>query len=401
MPDLASLTSECYKKLIGKDKYDLLTSVKDVQDIYNPQSTSNLLKERLPLLHAQLHPTLNNLLKIKDITIGSNQNLFWICSHPKCDCKEHHIFTSTVYHRAVRHQGCPYCAKFGQKVCKCQCFPNKYPELFKEYDQTKNVSIDPYTLRCNADKVKLDWICKKTTCSCGQHEWSAHLNNRIGNNRGCPYCCNQKICPCNSLATLHPSIAAEFMVAKNEIDPIVISPNSGKSYYWKCPTCQDEWEASPDDRVGRGKVCRACNQESSNESKCREVLKKHNIEFIAQQRFPECKDKKTLPFDFYITKLNLVIENDGKQHFSPSWPFNFEQIRIHDKIKNEYCRSKGVHLLRIAYTQYRNMETIITNFIKEVEQSQKPLIKFVGPQYDKIENFPLPKKINIVLKQKP
>ena len=40
------------------------------------------------------------------------------------------------------------------------------------------------------------------------------------------------------------------------------------------------------------------------------------IEFIREKRFPSCKYKIPLPFDFYIPSKKILIEYDGEQHFS-------------------------------------------------------------------------------------
>lgn len=47
--------------------------------------------------------------------------------------------------------------------------------------------------------------------------------------------------------------------------------------------------------------CRFCSQrESKGERLIRDYLDRHNIDFIPEKRFEDCKDKKKLPFDFYL-----------------------------------------------------------------------------------------------------
>ena len=53
-------------------------------------------------------------------------------------------------------------------------------------------------------------------------EW--HLTkNRTGRGNGCPYCAGQKVSNTNSLASLHPGIAAQWHSAKNG----ALTPNQG------------------------------------------------------------------------------------------------------------------------------------------------------------------------------
>lgn len=82
-------------------------------------------------------------------------------------------------------------------------------------------------------------------------------------------------------------------------------------------------------------------------------LIKYNIEYKREKTFKGCKDKKLLRFDFYLNKLNEVIEIDGLQHemiiglFGGEAGYN-DRVRK-DNIKNEYCKNNGVKLTRIPY----------------------------------------------------
>ena len=112
--------------------------------------------------------------------------------------------------------------------------------------------------------------------------------------------------------------------------------------------------------IGHG--CRKCNM-SKGEREVSLWLNKNNIQYETQKRFPDCKNKRSLPFDFYIPDYNMCIEYDGQQHFKPNrlWldktiseekaNINFERTQLHDKIKNKYCKDKGIILVRIRYNE--------------------------------------------------
>src|SRR5699024_7815967 len=74
-------------------------------------------------------------------------------------------------------------------------------------------------------------------------------------------------------------------------------------------------------------------------------------EYEFQKRFKDCRDKNTLPFDFYIPTLNSCVEFDGKQHFEPVDYFGGEkalkEVKRRDGIKTKYCKEKERKLLRI------------------------------------------------------
>lgn len=46
---------------------------------------------------------------------------------------------------------------------------------------------------------------------------------------------------------------------------------------------------------------------------------------------------------------------------------NFKKTQKHDKIKNEYCKSNNIRLLRIPYWEGNNMEKIIKDSLKLTE----------------------------------
>ncbi|WP_169302251.1 hypothetical protein [Sulfurimonas autotrophica] len=54
---------------------------------------------------------------------------------------------------------------------------------------------------------------------------------------------------------------------------------------------------------------------SIGEKIVRQWLINKNIEFEEQKRFSDCIDKSTLPFDFFLPTLKILIEFDGAQHY--------------------------------------------------------------------------------------
>ena len=104
------------------------------------------------------------------------------------------------------------------------------------------------------------------------------------------------------------------------------------------------------------------------EEAIRLFLEKNNIEYKHQYFFKDCRDKLALRFDFYIPSYNLLIEYDGIGHFEPT-NFNgiddkranegFKKQQFHDQIKNEYCKSNNIPLLRISYKEINEIENIL------------------------------------------
>lgn len=94
-----------------------------------------------------------------------------------------------------------------------------------------------------------------------------------------------------------------------------------------------------------------------------DFLEKHNIQFIPQFRFEDCKDKRSLPFDFYLPFYRTCIEYDGIQHFRQrnGWT-DLELIQKHDEIKNKYCNDNNIQLIRIPY--YEDTESFLLEKLK-------------------------------------
>lgn len=128
--------------------------------------------------------------------------------------------------------------------------------------------------------------------------------------------------------------------------------NTHTKIKFKCLSCSSTFSAEPN-AVLRISGCPTCAT-SKGELTIREYLIAHNINFEHQKTFDDCKHVRLLPFDFYLQKHNLLIEYDGKQHYTPIDFFGgdkgFEYQLKRDAIKNSYARDKGIELIRIPYT---------------------------------------------------
>lgn len=128
--------------------------------------------------------------------------------------------------------------------------------------------------------------------------------------------------------------------------------------------------------------CPICN-ESHMESLTRQYLIEHNVQFEAQKKFPDCRYKRELPFDFYLPKYNLLIELDGGQHFKEVPYFdkegsldNLSTRTKRDTIKDTYCTSKGINLLRIGYSELDNLTNDLDKYLSNFQG-----ITRVGTEY--------------------
>lgn len=118
-----------------------------------------------------------------------------------------------------------------------------------------------------------------------------------------------------------------------------------------------------------GYGCPICN-ESIGEKNIRIFLENNGILFNQEKNFKNCIYKKYLFFDFYLPDYNICIEYDGIQHFEIVEYFGgiktYEENLKRDKIKNEYCQSNNIHLIRISYKDNINdiLNQEFANFLK-------------------------------------
>lgn len=66
-------------------------------------------------------------------------------------------------------------------------------------------------------------------------------------------------------------------------------------------------------------------------------------------------------------KKFVLIEYDGEQHFY-TYRKNIKELedtKIRDEIKNTYCSTHNIPLLRIKYTQYSKINKILKKFLKD------------------------------------
>ena len=196
-------------------------------------------------------------------------------------------------------------------------------------------------------------------------EWS-----NIGAGHGCGVCNGKQTVKTTSFGYFYPELLCEWN-NKNKVSPYEISPKSSKVVLWKCSACGNEWKSSIANRTRGGNGCPNCS--SSRGEKAIDVfLKRTGLEYVPQYKFEYCKNILKLPFDFYIPHYNLSIEFHGRQHYEAIDFFGgekeFDKRKINDKIKKKFCKDNNINLLVIPYTEFNNIEQILTDTLNSLEQ---------------------------------
>lgn len=151
---------------------------------------------------------------------------------------------------------------------------------------------------------------------------------------------------------------------------MVLNPEDYVDMYtpllFKCSECGEQFTTTPKNYIKRNFTrCENCRNYSKGEEKIADILNKHNIPYERQKKYDDCRDKRKLPFDFYVQEYNCLIEFQGKQHYVPikNWggQEKLEYIQKHDSIKYNYAISHGIDILIINYLDQNNIEQILIN----------------------------------------
>ena len=134
---------------------------------------SNDLETTNPELVKEWDYTKNKGTLPKNFKAGSNKKVWWICS-------KGHTFEMSIYNRAKRKTGCPYCSN-RKILIGYNDLETTNPELVKEWDYAKNDNLKPSDV-VNGSGKKVWWICSK--CN---FEWMTSVAKR-NKGTGCPQC---------------------------------------------------------------------------------------------------------------------------------------------------------------------------------------------------------------------
>ena len=146
----------------------------------------------------------------------------------------------------------------------------------------------------------------------------------------------------------------------------------------KCNKCSYMWTSTSFDHFTRGIItCLGCNNYWKMEKEVECVLKENNIDYIhdcRRDRLPWLVNKISLSLDFYIPKLKIGIECQGRQHFEAVMDFGGEEKLKksieRDKKKLKLCKEHDVKLL------YYDSEGNHTEFLGEkVYNNENKLLK--------------------------
>lgn len=117
-----------------------------------------------------------------------------------------------------------------------------------------------------------------------------------------------------------------------------------------------EFRQSPNKHLSLKHGCPRCKK-SKGVNKICEILDNQGVMYQTEKTIKGCvsKNNRLLYFDVFIEDIKLAIEYDGEQHFRPvdKWggEKSLQDIKSRDELKNKFCRSNDIKLVRISYKE--------------------------------------------------
>ena len=224
------------------------------------------------------------------------------------------------------------------------------------------------------DYSSLMYVNNKTRINifCNKHKkyFQQTPHDHITKKSGCPACggnekLSKELFVHNSKKIHGNKYTYHTAVYKTVTNKLEIFCKKHKKYFWQ----------SPANHIYGKSGCPLCKS-SKGEKIIADILETKLIEFKNQYRISECKNKRSLPFDFAIfnkNKLICLIEYQGRQHYVPinfgkstlNMQLRLEELLERDLIKKNFCEINKIPLLVIPYTE-KHIEEKIAKFINSL-----------------------------------
>ncbi len=279
----------------------------------------------------------------------------------KCKCLIDGYEWDANWSNLSQNKGCPKCAK--KENLSIMKIKERLKVINPNIEILSNIYINAHTkLKCR--------------CLIDNNIWEVSWGD-LSQGAGCKICGTKSMKEKQSLSIEEIKLSMREIDSNIEILSMTYVNNRGK-LKCKCLICNKYFNKSWA-KLSQGHGCPKCKL-SIVEKQIDQHLINKDYYYISQYRIKKCRNKNPLPFDFAIfkdiekTNLLCLIEYDGMQHYREvsftnnkiKSMENYLKTQKHDGIKNIYCASNNIPLLRIPYWEKNNIKDIIDNFLLEL-----------------------------------
>lgn len=173
----------------------------------------------------------------------------------------------------------------------------------------------------------------------------------------------------------------------------------------KCNICGLEYSASVNVLAYREVTCKNCaNVFNLAEEKCKMFLYNKGVKDIrGEVKYKDLIYKDNLRFDIFLPEYMTAIEIQGWHHYKPykysskqtDEKTKFEEQKIKDQLKREWCIKHNVNLIEIPYYKVRRNSSI-KKIIDEIKLVRKKYS--LSDLEDGFNKFVLTEKLKTILK---
>lgn len=303
----------------------------------------------------------NNTVSCRSVfKSSSNPNVLFICR--ECD----HGFPNRPY-KIASLIDCPFCSPANAKMlcpkekecskCFAKSFASHPKAEFWDYSEGKNGGKTPHDVFIAGHHLA-DFVCGE--CA---HPFQASCNS-VSTGFWCPFCVGQKRCSATDCDLCNGRKLSSHPMAKfwdeelnsKDITPADISLGDSRNLYWfKCPAGRHPSFQKRPSKIYGG--CPSCLRKT--EAKIGEFLptvcayeREWKAEWLREPTTNCCAR-----FDFMLSSLNTVVENDGPHHFIDgcfkskayihSDVGNSKETMLRDVMKMKKAVSNGVSGMRL------------------------------------------------------
>lgn len=257
-------------------------------------------------------------------------------------CKLHGIFNQKPDSH-LQGQGCPDCGKIQRAKSKIK--------TKKEFIQESNLI---HNNKYDYSKVEYKNCKQKIIITCPKHGDFEQTPDSHIQGQGCRLCANNKISLSKQYNT-EQFIEKAKKVHGDKYDYSKVEYKNNTTKVIIICSKHNEFEQTPDIHL-QGSNCPICKT-SKGELVIKEILDKHNIEYIQEYKILEVLENYR--YDFYLPNFRILIEFHGIQHYEAIPFFGGEDAlsytKRRDEIKKYLANRYKYRLLEFNYKQLKHM----------------------------------------------
>lgn len=267
-----------------------------------------------------------------------------------CDACDHEF--DITLNSVTKGSWCPYC--YNKKLCgdmNCaRCFDKSFSSCPRssQWHPVRNERDSPRSIFKHSNK-KFWFICE--TCN---HDFDIQLNSVTTAGSWCSFCSNPPSRLCDDLDCIHcydksfvshPKSRYWHPEKNGSIVPRSFFKNSFKKFWFSCETCHNDFVIALCD-ASKGGWCGKCKHKT--EIKLFTILKETWPSTVHQFKQDWCMKKNHLPFDFCIPGKKVIIELDGRHHFTQVSNWTTPEACLENDVFKQKCANEnGYSVVRI------------------------------------------------------